>query len=50
MTPTLPDGWMPLIFRPITAEDDDRNEEKEIKEPTPVKLVRVAKFYFKDKE
>jgi len=48
MTPTLPDGWLPHIHYP--SPEKDRSEEKEIKEPTPVKLVRVAKFYFKDKE
>jgi hypothetical protein len=48
MTPTLPDGWSPQIYDPIPEKD--RNEKKEIKEPTPVKLVKVAKFYFKDKE
>lgn len=51
MTPTLPDNWMP-IFQPI-AEGSQRNDDHtgEIDEmiDTPAKLVRVAKFYFKEK-
>lgn len=50
MTPTLPDNWTPF-FRPI-AEDKERNdnhsEDKLDMIDTPAKLVRVAKFYFKE--
>ncbi|HJU78100.1 MAG TPA: hypothetical protein VJ599_00860 [Nitrososphaeraceae archaeon] len=53
MTPTLPDGWMPLIFRPITAEDDDRNDDiaetiDKIERLSPVPLTRSPNFYNKD--
>jgi hypothetical protein len=47
MTPTLPDGWTPPKYTP-SAEEKDRVDTKEIFEPTPVRLVRVAKFYFKN--
>ena len=46
MTPTLPDNWTPPKYTP--SPEKDRDESKTIA-PTPVKLVRVAKFYFKDK-
>ena len=45
MTPTLPDNWFPPQYTP-TAEKD-RDDVKTIA-PTPVKIVRVAKFYFKE--
>ncbi len=52
MTPTLPDNWIPAEhFRPISA--DDRNEDKIQRDPKdcePTLLVRVNKFYFKNKE
>lgn len=52
MTPTLPDDWTPM-FIPI-AEDSQRNEDHIVHShemvDTPAKLVRVAKFYFKEKK
>ncbi len=50
MTPTLPDNWTP-IFQPIaedTQRNDDQSENKLDMIDTPAKLVRVAKFYFKE--
>jgi hypothetical protein len=52
MTPTLPDNWTPM-FQPI-AEPQERNDDHIVKVneliDTPVKLVKVAKFYFKEKQ
>lgn len=48
MTPTLPDNWP---YRNPTSERD-RNEEKippyKMPAPAPVRIVRVAKFCFKE--
>jgi hypothetical protein len=48
MTPTYPDSWYPRIPTP----ERDRNEEKippyRMIAPAPVRIVKVAKFCFKE--
>ena len=56
MTPTLPDGWLPFMFRPITAEETERNDDcinnqetiDKIERLSPVALIRCPRFYHKD--
>jgi hypothetical protein len=53
MTPTLPDNWPPIPYpKPEPKERTDNHSEiipdDNLAAPTPVKLVRVAKFYFKE--
>ena len=52
MTPTLPDNGKPMfkpIAEPLERNDDHFRDSTKI-DDTPVKLVRVAQFYFKEKE